>query len=128
MEVIVAKKAGFCFGVEKAVSTAFSSCEEYKAKGIPYSPYLIYQPEEVKAKDKKKKQEEDFDYYKRHILLESYDELKFKNDITQRTVIARGITKQQYMLDVGNDASKKELMLVVKELIKRIEEDEEKGK
>jgi hypothetical protein len=54
--------------------------------------------------------------------------LKFKNDITQRTVIARGITKQQYMLDVGNDASKKELMFVVKELIKRIEEDEEKGK
>ena len=48
--------------------------QEYKAKGIPYSPYLMYQPEEVKAKDIGKKQEEDFDYYKRHILLESYDE------------------------------------------------------
>ena len=48
--------------------------QEYKAKGIPYSPYLMYQPEEVKAKDIEKKQEEDFDYYKRHILLESYDE------------------------------------------------------
>ena len=48
--------------------------QEYKAKGIPYSPFLIHQPEEVKAKDIEKKQEEDFDYYKRHILLESYDE------------------------------------------------------
>ena len=48
--------------------------QEYKAKGIPYSPYLMYQPEEVKTKDIEKKQEEDFDYYKRHILLESYDE------------------------------------------------------
>ena len=55
-------------------------------------------------------------------------DLKFANDITQRTIIARGITKQQYILDVGNDASKKELLLVVKELIKRIEEDEKKGK
>ena len=55
-------------------------------------------------------------------------ELKFKNDITQRTVIARGITKQDYILDVGNDASKKELLLVVKELIKRIEEDGKKDR
>lgn len=35
MEVIVADKAGFCFGVEKAVNTAFSSCREYAEKGIP---------------------------------------------------------------------------------------------
>lgn len=54
--------------------------------------------------------------------------LKFANDITQRTTIARGITTQQYILDAAPDPSKKELLLVVKELIKRIENDEEKGK
>ncbi|MCR5293388.1 MAG: bifunctional 4-hydroxy-3-methylbut-2-enyl diphosphate reductase/30S ribosomal protein S1 [Eubacterium sp.] len=50
MEVIVAKKAGFCFGVEKAVSTAFSSCEEYKAKGIPVYTYgqIIHNEEVIK--------------------------------------------------------------------------------
>ena len=39
MEVIVADKAGFCFGVEKAVNTAFSSCKEYAEKGIPVYTY-----------------------------------------------------------------------------------------
>ena len=50
--------------------------QEYKMKGIPYSPYLIHPPgSEHQTKDSEKKQEEeDFDYYKRHILLESYDE------------------------------------------------------
>ena len=49
--------------------------QEYKAKGIPYSPFLIHPTgEEEKLKNLEKKQEEDFDYYKRHILLESYDE------------------------------------------------------
>lgn len=52
--------------------------------------------------------------------------LKFANDITQRTTVARGITKQQYILDVAPSPSKKELLLVVKELIKRIEDDEKK--
>ena len=54
-------------------------------------------------------------------------DLKFANDITQRTTIARGITKQQYILDAAPDPSKKELLLVVKELIKRIEEDGKKS-
>ena len=49
--------------------------QEYKAKGIPYSPFLIHPTgEEEKLKNIEKKQDEDFDYYKRHILLESYDE------------------------------------------------------
>lgn len=55
-------------------------------------------------------------------------DLKFANDITQRTMIARGITQQRFILDAAPDSSKKELLLVVKELIKRIEEDEKKGK
>ena len=49
--------------------------QEYKKKGIPFSPHLMYAPGiDNKSKDAEKKQEEDFDYYKRHILLESYDE------------------------------------------------------
>ena len=49
--------------------------QEYKQKGIPYSPYLIHPPgSEDQSKSSEKKDGEDFDYYKRHILLESYDE------------------------------------------------------
>ena len=29
--------------------------QEYKKKGIPYSPYLMYEPEEVKKKRRSKK-------------------------------------------------------------------------
>ena len=50
--------------------------------------------------------------------------LKFKKDLTKHTVIARGITQQQYILDCGNDDSKLELTQIVKELINRIEDDE----
>ena len=50
--------------------------QEYKQKGIPFSPFLIHPPggEPQSKKSEKKEEEEDFDYYKRHILLESYDE------------------------------------------------------
>lgn len=50
--------------------------------------------------------------------------LKFKKDLTKHTVIARGITQQQYILDCSNDDSKLELTQIVKELINRIEDDE----
>ena len=35
---------------------------------------MIYQPEEVKKKEEVKIREKGFDYYKRHIHLENYDE------------------------------------------------------
>ena len=49
--------------------------QEYKKKGIPFSPHLMYPPGgEDQSKSSEKKEDEEFDYYKRHILLESYDE------------------------------------------------------
>jgi hypothetical protein len=48
--------------------------EEYKKKGVPYSPFLMFSPEELYKKSEDKIKEEDFDYYKRQILLENYDE------------------------------------------------------
>ncbi len=50
MEIITSKKAGFCFGVEKAVDTAFSSCKDYVEKGIPVYTYgeLIHNEEVTK--------------------------------------------------------------------------------
>jgi len=48
--------------------------EEYKKKGVPYSPFLMFSPEELYKKSEDKLKEEDFDYYKRQILLENYDE------------------------------------------------------
>lgn len=35
MEIITAKTAGFCFGVEKAVDTAFQAADEYLAQNVP---------------------------------------------------------------------------------------------
>ena len=52
--------------------------------------------------------------------------LKFKKDITKHTAIAREITSKSYILDGRIDEAKTELTMIVKELIKRIE-DEEKG-
>jgi len=48
--------------------------EEYKKRGVSYSPFLMYTPEELYKKTEDNLKEEDFDYYKRHILLENYDE------------------------------------------------------
>ena len=48
--------------------------EEYKKKGIPYSPFLQYTPDDLIIEDKRKI-DDYFDYYKRHILLENYDEI-----------------------------------------------------
>ena len=35
MEVILAKKAGFCFGVKRAVDTAFQAAEAENEEGLP---------------------------------------------------------------------------------------------
>ena len=86
--------------------------QEYKAKGIPFSPYLMYQPEEVKTKDIKKSQEEDFDYYKRHILLESYDEepeepgviLQRMKELKEKT--GKVMAKTRWFDNVGNQGWK----------------------
>jgi dynein heavy chain, axonemal len=48
--------------------------KEYQKKGIPYSPFLMYTPEELIKNTQEKQKEDDFDYYKTHILLENYDE------------------------------------------------------
>jgi len=47
--------------------------EEYKRLGIRYSPFLLVKPNDLNQENKKKEKDE-FDYYKRHILLENYDE------------------------------------------------------
>ena len=87
--------------------------QEYKAKGIPYSPFLIHQPEEIKAKDlEKKEEEEDFDYYKRHILLESYDEepeepgviLQRMKELKDKT--GKVMAKTRWFDNVGNQGWK----------------------
>ena len=48
--------------------------QEYIKRNIPFSPLLIHIPEEVFKKEVSKKQEEEFQYYKRHVYLENYDE------------------------------------------------------
>ncbi len=48
--------------------------EEYKKLGKTYSPFLLFTPEELYKNIEEKNKTENFDYYKRHILLENYDE------------------------------------------------------
>ncbi|MBO5022926.1 MAG: bifunctional 4-hydroxy-3-methylbut-2-enyl diphosphate reductase/30S ribosomal protein S1 [Clostridia bacterium] len=44
MEITVAKYAGFCFGVERAVNTVYNIIEEYKGKKIYTLGLLIHNP------------------------------------------------------------------------------------
>lgn len=48
----------------------------YKENKIAYSPFLMFTPEELYDKSKNLEEKDSFDYYKRHILLENYDEEK----------------------------------------------------
>ena len=50
MKVILAEKAGFCFGVKRAVDTAFAKAEEFKSQGrklYTYGP-IIHNEEVIK--------------------------------------------------------------------------------
>lgn len=53
--------------------------------------------------------------------------LKFKEDLTKHTVIARGVSEQKFILDIAGDDSKLEITRIVRELINRIEKDEKEG-
>ena len=41
MEVILAEKAGFCFGVKKAVDTAFEQAEKLEVKAQRFIPSVL---------------------------------------------------------------------------------------
>ncbi|MBQ8041526.1 MAG: 4-hydroxy-3-methylbut-2-enyl diphosphate reductase, partial [Lachnospiraceae bacterium] len=80
MEVVVAKSAGFCFGVKRAVETVYAEVEKGK-KIYTYGP-IIHNEEVVKDLEEKGV-----------VVLESEEELKA---ITEGTVIIRshGVEKR----------------------------------
>ena len=52
MEVVLAKSAGFCFGVQKAVDTVYEQIEKKKGRIYTYGP-IIHNEEVVKDLEEK---------------------------------------------------------------------------
>ncbi len=92
MEVILAKSAGFCFGVKRAVDTVYQQAEEKKGKIYTYGP-IIHNEEVVKDLEEKGVQ-----------VIETQEELKNCKD---GTVIIRshGVGREVYELLKKEDIS-----------------------
>ena len=96
MKVILAEKAGFCFGVKRAVDTAFEKAEEAVRTGRPIYTYgpVIHNEEVIKKLEEKGVK-----------ILNSLDELK---NISEGSIIilrSHGVGKDVYKLieDAGHE-------------------------
>ena len=96
MKVILAEKAGFCFGVKRAVDTAFEKAEEAAKTGRPIYTYgpVIHNEEVIKKLEGKGVK-----------ILNSLDELK---NISEGSIIilrSHGVGKDVYKLieDAGHE-------------------------
>lgn len=87
MEVILAEKAGFCFGVKRAVDTAFAKADEFKNTGrrlYTYGP-IIHNEEVIKKL-------EDSGVY----MLESLDKLEEIPEGSAVIIRSHGVPKADY--------------------------------
>ena len=87
MKVILADKAGFCFGVKRAVDTAFAKADEFKSTGrrlYTYGP-IIHNEEVIKKL-------EDSGVY----MLESLDKLEEIPEGSAVIIRSHGVPKADY--------------------------------
>ena len=71
MEVRLAKTAGFCFGVKRAVETVYKEVERQTAKKIyTYGP-IIHNMEVIKDMEQKGHSKNEMYYYKKYYVIKS---------------------------------------------------------